>query len=184
MKIEELKLPKLVESSPEINLIKDILTKSQRKLWNKSKLSVPLIPASEKILRTLQLEHRKGRIIRGYELIDRNLSAEKKGLMIVDDKTAVKRGQRVSRLLIISNDGAERYYRKIENLIFSHFPRVLPVMIDADSHLLGESFFGEGKAVKVMMLEHKESVSTVLLSLAKVAQQQRRTGAAAKSENQ
>jgi hypothetical protein len=38
-------------------------------------------------------------------------------------------------------------------------------MIDADSDHLGELFFGEGKTVKLMLLEHKESVSAALLAI-------------------
>jgi hypothetical protein len=165
MKMSEYRLPKLVENSTEFAAINDFIAENTIKLWKNSKESVIFVPFCEKFIRALQMEHRKGRIIRGFELIERNLASESKGLQLVDEKTGTSRGQRVSRLLIISNDGAERYYRKVEGLIANNKPRVLPLMIDADSDHLGELFFGEGKTVKLMLLEHKESVSAALLAI-------------------
>lgn len=166
MKTQELRLPKLVEKDPRSEKILSILINSQKKLWENSKVSVSFLPFSGKFIQSLQMEHRKGRIVRGLESIERNLSAEAKGLTLVDEKTDSHRGQRVSRLLIISNDGAERFYRKVENLLLLHSDRVLAILIAADSLKLGQLFFGEGKAAKLVLLEHKESVASALFSLA------------------
>lgn len=170
MQNTEIRLPKLVENDPRTEKITEILTNGMRKLWSNSKISVASVPFSEKFIQTLQMEHRKGRITRGFELIDRKLTSEAKGLSMVDQKSDTQRGQRVSRLLIISNDGAERYYRKVESLILKHSPRILALIIEADSNQLGELFFGEGKSVKMMLLEHKESVAAALFALIEVAE--------------
>lgn len=165
MKHSELRLPKLIEKDPRCEKIVEILDANKRKLWEKSSLSVAAIPFREKFIQALQMEHRKGRIVRGYEMVERKLSSEAIGMSLVDDKTEAKRGERVSRLLIISNDGSERYYRKIETLIRQHTPRVLPLIIELGSMQLGELFFGQGKTAKLMLLEHKESVAFALFSL-------------------
>lgn len=164
MKPINLRLPRLVENDDRATLINDVLS-APKKLWAKSVVEVAHIPFNLEFVRTLQLEHKKGRVVRGFELIERSLASQSKGLQQVDQKTGEKRGQRISRLLIISNDGSDRYMRKLEQLILQHKDRVLAIVIDADSERLGHLFFGEGKSVKLLMLEHKESVAAALFSL-------------------
>lgn len=161
----ELKLPRMVESDPRGPLIKELLSHNLKKLWPKAQTEAVFLPAYEKFIRTLQLEHKRGRIIRGFELIERSLEIQAHGLSLVDEKTGGQRGSRVSRLLLISNDGAERFMRNIESLLLDHGDRVLSLVINIDSEKLGQMFFGEGKTAKVMMLEHKESVANALFSL-------------------
>ncbi len=161
----ELKLPRMVESDPRGPAIKELLNHNLKKLWPKAQTEAVFLPASEKFIRTLQLEHKRGRIVRGFELIERSLEIQAHGLSLVDEKTGGQRGSRVSRLLLISNDGAERFMRNIESLLLEHGDRVLSLVINIDSEKLGQMFFGEGKTAKVMMLEHKESVANALFSL-------------------
>jgi len=66
-----------------------------------------------------------GRIVRELEGAQRALSVEQQGLEHVDRKTAVERGRRVSRLLILADDGSERFYREVESLLRRNAPRVL-----------------------------------------------------------
>jgi len=155
----------MVESDPRGPAIKELLSHNLKKLWPKSQTEAVFLPASEKFIRTLQLEHKRGRIVRGFELIERSLEIQAHGLSLVDEKTGGQRGSRVSRLLLISNDGAERFMRNIESLLLDHGDRVLSLVINIDSETLGRMFFGEGKTAKVMMLEHKESVANALFSL-------------------
>ncbi len=155
----------MVESDPRGPAIKELLSHNLKKLWPKAQTEAVFLPASEKFIRTLQLEHKRGRIVRGFELIERSLEIQAHGLSLVDEKTGGQRGSRVSRLLLISNDGAERFMRHIESLLLDHGDRVLSLVINIDSETLGQMFFGEGKTAKVMMLEHKESVANALFSL-------------------
>lgn len=165
MNTPEIRLPRLVESDPRSAKVLEILSGSQKKLWKDGTMTASFLPFSERFIQTLQMEHRRGRVVRGFESIERNLATEAKGLKLVDEKTDSQRGQRFSRLLIISNDGAERYYRKVESLLLKHGSRVLAIVLDADSSKLGHLFFGEGKTVKMLLLEHKESVASALFSL-------------------
>ncbi len=161
----ELKLPRMVESDPRGPAIKELLSHNLKKLWAKAQTEAVFLPASEKFIKTLQLEHKRGRIVRGFESIERSLEIQAHGLSLIDEKTGGQRGTRVSRLLIISNDGAERFMRNVESLLFDHVDRVLSLVINIDSETLGQMFFGAGKTAKVMMLEHKESVANALFSL-------------------
>lgn len=169
MKKSELCLPKLVENDARNEKIVEILNSHKCKLWSKSKLEITSLPFNEKFIQALQMEHRKGRIVRGFEMVERKLESEAMGMSLVDEKTEAKRGQRISRLLVISNDGSERYYRKLESLIQKHAQRVLPLIIEIDSTQLGELFFGNGKTAKLMLLEHKKAVASALFSLVEVA---------------
>ncbi|HNX74572.1 MAG TPA: hypothetical protein PLM07_09905 [Candidatus Rifleibacterium sp.] len=163
----ELRLPRMVESDPRGAEILKLMTANQRKLWQKSNATAVFLPFNDHFINALQIEHKRGRLVRGFEGIERSLEIQAHGLGLVDEKSKEQRGSRVSRLLILSNDGAERFLRKVEGLLKEHGDRVLGLVIDADSEKLGPLFFGEGKAAKLLMLEHKESVANALFALVK-----------------
>src|SRR5207244_13638512 len=56
--------------------------------------------------------------------------------------TLFRSGARVSRLLLLSADGAERLYRHVERLALAHAPRVLVVALSADAATLGRATTG------------------------------------------
>ncbi len=157
----------MIESDPRGSEILKLLTTGMKSLRTGSKFKAAFLPCSERFITALQLEHKRGRLIRGFELIERSLQIQAHGLSMVDEKLQKPRGARISRLLVISNDGAERFLRKIESLLNDHGDRVLALVVDADSEKLGPLFFGEGKTAKVIMLEHKESVANALFALVK-----------------
>ncbi|MFZ5951248.1 MAG: hypothetical protein ACOYXC_11110 [Candidatus Rifleibacteriota bacterium] len=164
--MDKIRLPKQVEEDQAYPMIVELLSQ-QKKIWSGGRLKVPTLSFNLNFVRSLQLEHRRGRLVRGFDLIERNLENQARGMQQVDEKSGQVRGQRISRLIVFSNDGADRYLRKVENLLEEHRGRVLGIMIDMDSEKLGQLFFGEGKSVKMLMVEHKESVSAVLLAMTK-----------------
>ncbi len=160
-----IRLPKLVEAAPTGAAVLEKLKKSSKKLWKDGIIEVPMCPFNESIKSALVEAHKNNRIGRGFETADRNLSKEAKGLKLADSKSEVKRGERVSRLIILSNDGAERFYRKIESLLLKHGPRVLAMVVDADSSELGGLVYGPERLTKLLLIEHKEAVAQILLSV-------------------
>ena len=74
-------------------------------------------------------------------------------------------GARVSRLLLLSDDGAERLYRNVERLAAAHAPRVLVAMITADAATLGRATIAREAAVKVVLVQHKQAVAALLRAL-------------------
>ncbi|MGM0599710.1 MAG: hypothetical protein ACQETH_07795 [Candidatus Rifleibacteriota bacterium] len=163
--MKEIRFPKAVEKSDKFEKIKHYIGENQKKLWQKAQTRAVFVPASEKLINLFQLEHKRGRLIRGYELVERTLLAQLEGTKSVDARTGVKRGRRLSRLIVVSNDGSERYYRKIDKLAVQFESIVLLFRIDIDSASLGEMFFGPGKIAKVFMLDHKESMANALEAL-------------------
>lgn len=161
----EWRLPKLVENDPAYEELKKLLNNVSEPLWSESRFMVPAVPFNQKLLDVLQAAKVKDRVARGLETVERTLGVEARGLALVDQKTGTKRQQRISRLIILSNDGAERFYRKVEAILREHGSRVMAVRVDADAFTLGEKIFGVEKEVKLLLLEHKETVAAALLSL-------------------
>lgn len=105
-------------------------------------------------------------LARGLEGAERILAAEERGLRQLAQRTGVKPGTRISRLLLLADDGAERFYRHVERLILRHAPRVMAVRLEVDAAALGELLFGPGHPVRLLMVEHKDAVCEVLLAMA------------------
>lgn len=77
----------------------------------------------------------------------------------------VLHGNRISRLLFFSNDGAERFYRHIEQTLLEHTPRLLGCLLDIDGSALGHLITGKSGIIKIIMIDHKDAVSDVLNAL-------------------
>ena len=104
--------------------------------------------------------------MRGFDQAERVLAAEEKGLAHVDRTHGIARGRRVSRLLVLADDGSDRFYREVEFLLQRHAPRVLALRISLDEHALGGVIFGPGQVARLVLVEHKDAVADVLLALA------------------
>lgn len=103
--------------------------------------------------------------MRGLEGAERALATEARGLARVDRRTGVERGGRVSRLLVLADDGSERFYRTVESLLRRHAPRVLALRLSVDEAALGRLLFGRDEVARLLLVEHKDAVSAVLLAL-------------------
>lgn len=160
-----LRLPKLVEAHPRGQQVLHILTTQARPLWPETELEVPIATLSSKMGAALRSAHNAGHVVRSLESAEHMLAAEERGLGLVDRHSGVPRGVRVSRLLVLADDGAERFYRQVERLLRRYGPRVLAVRLDADADALGELLFGTNGRARLLMLNHKEAVSAFLLAM-------------------
>jgi hypothetical protein len=66
---------------------------------------------------------------------------------------------------LFSDDGAERLYRHIEQILTAHAPRLLGCRLDMDSPKQSQAVFSKNAAVKVILVEHKDAGSEVLSAL-------------------
>lgn len=160
------RLPKLVEADPRIHGLLEGLHSRAERLWPGGVLTVATAARSPAVEAALLLAQHEGRLVRGLEGAQTQLEAEKRGLANADRSRSTPRGERISRLLVLSNDGAERFYRQVEALLRRHGSRVLAIRFEMDAAQLGELLFGSGRVARLVMLERKESVSRVLLALA------------------
>jgi hypothetical protein len=168
--LRALRLPKAVEADPRSALLLNDLFVHSRLLWPKGAIAVPTVfcnPALSAALRTAQ---RAGQLVRSLEDAECKLAAEEHGLGLADRQSGVSRGERVSRLLVLADDGAERFYRQVEKLLRQHGARVLALRLNLSAEALGAMLFGPGRRALLLLLNHKEAVVTVLLALLEAAQ--------------
>ena len=163
--LRDLRLPKLVEADPRGQELLHVLTAHARLLWPGGKIQVPMVAFSPALAKALRTAHRAGQLVRSLEGAERRLAAEDRGLGLVDQQSGVLRGARVSRLLVLADDGAERFYRQVEKLLRQQGPRVLALRLDIKAETLGQMLFGPGRRAVLLLLDHKEAVSAVLLAL-------------------
>ena len=168
-----LQLPKSIASDPRSPQLLRNLTTHTRLLRQGSEIGVPVseirVPVAAmtpELAEALRSAYGAGQVVRSLENAERKLAAEERGLRMADLQTGVARGVRVSRLLLLADDGAERFYRQVEALLRRHGPRVLAVRLEIDENGLGELLFGPGRVTRLLMLEHKQAVGAVLLALA------------------
>lgn len=127
---------------------------------------MPTAPRIAAVDDALRLSMREGQVVRGLEAARDRLDAEARGLRLADEARSAPRGQRISRLLVLSGDGSERFHRQVEALLRRHGARTLAIRFEMDAAQLGALLFGPGRVARLALLERKEAVSRVLLALA------------------
>jgi len=165
MNISDMRFPRQLEADGSAEIILGELMSRTSKLWTGGEIDVPVITLNEPMKIALKHAGLQGRIRYGFDPILQKLTGEKKGITNVREQTDSPYGDRISRLLLFSNDGAERFYRHIEQVLEAHAPRLLGCLLDIDGADLGQLFTGEGGAIKIIMAEHKDVVSNVLRAL-------------------
>ena len=125
--------------------------------------AVPVVAFSEALKKNLLAARRSGTIVRGIESAAEALSAEQRGLEML--KQRLPQGERISRLLLMAEDGSANFYRKIDQLLERHAPRVLGCVMQTDSPGLGGLLFGPGSTARLILVSHKNDVCRVLQAL-------------------
>jgi hypothetical protein len=142
------------------------LQESARKLWDGGAIQVPTAAWNPELAAVLEGAQRERRLVRGLELIEKTLEREARGLSLVDARSETERGSRVSRLLLLSQDGTERFYRQAERLVRAQGLRLLAIRVEADSGQFGGVVPHQTSGVvRALLVEHKDSVARVLLTL-------------------
>lgn len=161
----KLKLPRALESHPRAKDVEEALSRDSRALWVNGALSVSRVPFSEPLVVSLGAAMRSRALERGLEGIDVVLAGESKGLEAARIKQGLPVASRVSRVMVMANDGSERFYRHAESTLKKHGERVLGVVVDADSTLFAERLFGAGNQAKVVLVSDRAAVADLLLAL-------------------
>ncbi len=155
-------LPREVERDPRHAAILRVLA-AGRRLWSGGTLEAAVVGLTEPLRAALTSPAVRGALIRGLEAAEATLAAERRGL---DALPVTDRAPRVSRLLLVTNDGAERLYRQVERLATMHAPRVLVCLLDAPSSELGGLLYGPDAVAKLVLTGHKDAATRLLLALA------------------
>jgi len=159
------RLPRAVEASPRIAAVRELLRADVRPLWAGGTLAVAHAPATTALRRALAALGPAGRLVRGLEAAESTLAGERRGLDALPEEMRREQGARVSRVLLVSADGTERFHRQVERLLRSHAPRVLACRLDWSSAELGAAAFGPGAVAKLVLSGHKSAAAALLEAL-------------------
>ncbi|NBX16387.1 MAG: hypothetical protein EBR09_03370 [Proteobacteria bacterium] len=161
-----LKLPKSLETDARAPLIQTSLSKNLKPLWIEGRLKVPTLELSPALEKILSLSRRAGQLRGGLENIESCLRREKDGLDALKQRKLSQDSGRMSRILLMSSDGSERFYRHCESLLEVHSDRLIGIRLNIASQNLGQKFFGKDAQVKAVLVTHKDFVARALESLA------------------
>lgn len=161
---EPLRLPKLIELDPAAARVAKALA-ATKPLWSGAELRTPVVELGKGLRRALTSAQSAGRVTRGLEMVEKQLAAEARGMERADRKSGTTRGQRVSRLLLVADDGAERMYRRVETLSRRYPGRILVLRLTCSGDELGTLLYGPSGTAKLLMLDHKDAVADALLAL-------------------
>ena len=165
MNLFAMNFPRQLEVDGSAEKIREVLAVRKTRLWPEGKMEVPVLNISETLTGAIKKARLQRRVRFGFDDIFDKLAAEKKGINELLQKMKSQQKNRISRLLLFSNDGAERLYRHIEQALIEHHLRILGCQLDIDSKKLGQLITGSSAGVKVILVEHKDAVSDVLRSL-------------------
>jgi hypothetical protein len=160
------RLPREIESDPRCEAIRARLTTGDRRTLPGAQVTVPVLPLGPPLTEALGTAYRLGRLVLGLDAAADALASEERGLALLAHRAGTGRATRVSRLLLLSEDGAARLNRQAERLAVLHAPRVLLALLACDAVALGLATTGRPAAVKVVLARHKETVAALLRTLA------------------
>ena len=117
---------------------------------------------------TLFEARRSRRLVRGLEAAEEALAAQLAGVRPAvpgPDATLSKAPGRISRLILVSVDGSDRFYRNINQIVRKYGETLEVLVLLCDELELGAAAFGGGQRARALLVEHKEAVVRVLDSL-------------------
>ena len=119
---------------------------------------------------------RSRRLVRGLEAAEEVLEAQAIGVRRATpdsrptpDPPQGPSSGRISRLLLTSADGSERFYRNINTLMRKYGEMLEVLVLTCDELELGAAAFGKGQRARAVLIEHKEAVVRVLRGLDRFA---------------
>jgi hypothetical protein len=165
MNLSDIRFPRQLEADGTAETIRKALMARTVKLWPGGDLDVARIAMDEPLQKALRRARLQGWLQFGFEIVSDRLADESKGIENVRRRGGGPYGDRVSRLFLFSNDGAERFYRHVESLLKAHAPRLLGCLLDIDGIALGSAVTGKEAHIKLLMAEHKDAVSEILRTM-------------------
>ena len=164
-----LKLPKNVIAHPRAAAIETLFSTNMRELWHDGGIAVPVWSFGQSMQKALGLAYNEKHLVQGLDSIEEALERELKGLKAVQVKQDQAKNQRLSRLLLLSNDGSERFYRQASSILSRHEDRTLGCIIDATSDELGRAFTRKANPAKALIINDRKALEIFLIALAEGA---------------
>lgn len=165
MNLSDIRFPRELETGNTAETMRQALLAHTVKLRPESDFVVPRIELKRPLEVALTKARLRGQIRCGFEDIADKLENERIGIAGVRQRTDAPYGNRISRLLLFSNDGVERLYRHIEQILKIHSPRILGCLLNVDSTVLGNLINQRDSKIKIVMAEHKDAVCEILRAI-------------------
>jgi len=160
------RLPKTLDIHPARPRVEALLVADAAPTWPGGTRRVARVAPAPALRDVLHLARANGKLVRGLEGAEKTLDAEKKGLS--KELGNVAKEPRLSRLLLVSEDGSERFGREVEKLLESHADRLAAIRIKATGPAFHHGIFGDEALVQALLLTDKDAVCRALLALAGV----------------
>jgi hypothetical protein len=161
-----LKLPKDVVADPRHDAVVNLLTTHTVLLWESGRNQVATLPMTDVLAAELRGALSAGHAFQGLELISERLASEQKGLDALREKAPDSpQNARVSRLLLLANDGSERFYRDCDALLSRYPQRLLACRLEIPGEALGKALLGSAKMVRSVLVVDKKVGARALLAL-------------------
>jgi hypothetical protein len=136
-----------------------------RPLWRGATLEAPVVPLEPALATVLAAAARTGTLVLGLEAATAALDREEHGLAAVAARGGTDRAARISRLLLLADDGAERFYRTAERVTRRHASRLLTCRLEAPATALGLAVLGHEAGLKAVLIRHKDGVVGALRAI-------------------
>ncbi len=155
-----MKLPKeLAKENIEAKVLA-ALERERFEIDSGSGMHIPVLQLNPELRKNIFYAKSLGELIIGSDLIEITLAAERKGLQNVGNQS-----ERISRLLLVTNDGSERFYRELSFLQNKQGGRVLICRLNIDSALMADILGLKEKTVKAILVNRRNSVVNVLKAM-------------------
>jgi len=161
--------PRDIEADPCGAALRTRLDADAAPLWANGTIPAARIGAGLPLIALLERLAREGALVLGLEAAQAALDAEEAGLAALAARDKKARPARVSRVLLLASDGAERFYRAAESLTRAHATRLLTCRLDVAAETLGPHVVGRPASVKAVLVQRKGAVSAVLRAIAGAA---------------
>lgn len=161
-----LKLPKDLTDHPLHDAIQKALAARTSPLWERGTHAVATLSLNPKLRQELSRALELGFATQGLEQIGAELSREQKGLDALREKTPQSpQSSRISRILLVANDGSERFYRECESLLNHYSQRLLVCRLDIAGEDLGLALTQRPKLLRALLVTDRKAAARVLLAL-------------------
>ena len=154
-----MELPKQLKKDNIELEVQAALDKESIALYSESETQISVLTLNHKMRQQIFFAKSVGELIFGFETIEKSLLNELRGLQKSDNQS-----ERISRLLLVTNDGSTNFYQDVECLIQKQGTRLLVCRLDIDGKLMGSILALKGKQVKAVLLNSKKAVINVLKS--------------------
>jgi hypothetical protein len=161
-----LKLPKNIVTHPNVAAMEQLFCRDMRLLHANGRLKVPRWDFDEKCRNALGIVYGFKHLTQGLESIGKSLDKELNGLKALKEQPGQTQNQRLSRLVILSNDGSERFYHQAESLLVKHADRALACIVEATAEELGEAFTKKANPAKALLIDDRKALEAFLSALA------------------